>query len=286
MSAKILGIGKATPKHSISQREAAEFAKYLCQYSKKQAALVPLLYQKAHIEQRGFVLAESGKKKQGVDQSFFEPVDEINGLGPSTFKRMEKFQKEAPLLALQASREALRDSEIDPETIRHLVTVSCTGFAAPGFDITLIKELNLSPEVSRTNVGFMGCHGVFNGLRVASSLLKDPQEKVLLCSVELCSLHFSYESHPERIVANSLFADGAGAAVLGQGTEDDGSWKLERTGSNLFPDSEKMMTWLIGNNGFEMTLSSKVPTLITSHLKPWLASWLKKSGLTICPRSA
>ena len=38
---------------------------------------------------------------------------------------------------------------------------------APGFDIGLIQKLGLSPETSRTHVGFMGCHGAFNGLRVA-----------------------------------------------------------------------------------------------------------------------
>ena len=38
------------------------------------------------------------------------------------------------------------------------------------------------------------------------------------------------------------------------------------------------MTWKIGDHGFEMTLSSRVPELICGHLRPWLEGWLAKSG--------
>jgi predicted naringenin-chalcone synthase len=41
------------------------------------------------------------------------------------------------------------------------------------------------------------------------------------------------------------------------------------------------MTWRIGDHGFEMTLSPRVPHLIGHHLRPWLARWLKRHNLTI-----
>ena len=41
------------------------------------------------------------------------------------------------------------------------------------------------------------------------------------------------------------------------------------------------MTWNIGDHGFEMTLSTRVPGLIASHLRPWLADWLAQHGLGI-----
>ena len=50
------------------------------------------------------------------------------------------------------------------------------------------------------------------------------------------------------------------------------------TGSCLFPDSEDAMTWNIGDHGFEMTLSTRVPGLIAA-LRPWLAAWLAGQGL-------
>ena len=97
--------------------------------------------------------------------------------------------------------------------ISHLVTVSCSGFAAPGVDIGLIDRLGLSHGVTRTHVGFMGCHGALNGLRAGTALAEsDPGACVLLCCVELCSLHHQYTSDVQQIVANALFSDGAGAA--------------------------------------------------------------------------
>ena len=35
------------------------------------------------------------------------------------------------------------------------------------------------------------------------------------------------------------------------------------------------------SNGFEMTLSSRVPDLINEHLAPWMSKWLGEHGLTI-----
>ena len=56
--------------------------------------------------------------------------------------------------------------------LTHLVTVSCTGFVAPGIDLALIRALGLPPTVQRTHVGYMGCHGAFNGLRVARAFTR------------------------------------------------------------------------------------------------------------------
>jgi predicted naringenin-chalcone synthase len=41
------------------------------------------------------------------------------------------------------------------------------------------------------------------------------------------------------------------------------------------------MGWTVGDHGFEMTLSRRVPNLIASRLKPWLESWLAEGGLAL-----
>ena len=68
-------------------------------------------------------------------------------------------------------------------TFTHLVTVSCTGFHAPGPEVTLIDDLGLSPEVGRVSVGFMGCHGAFNGLRMADSIVRAEPAALVLVSI-------------------------------------------------------------------------------------------------------
>ena len=127
---------------------------------------------------------------------------------------MRVYAEHAGPLALAAARQALEQSRLRPDEVTHLVTVSCTGFAAPGVDQALIRGLSLPATVERTNVGFMGCHGALNGLRVANAFTgADASAVVLLCAVELTSVHYHYGWDPQKIVANAIFADGAAAVV-------------------------------------------------------------------------
>jgi predicted naringenin-chalcone synthase len=41
------------------------------------------------------------------------------------------------------------------------------------------------------------------------------------------------------------------------------------------------MTWAIGDHGFTMTLSPRVPSLIEEHLRPWTEAWLGRHGLSL-----
>ena len=69
----------------------------------------------------------------------------------------------------------------------------------------LIKALGLAATVQRTHVGFMGCHGALNALRVAEAYTAaDPAAAVLVCCVELCSLHYHYGSQADKLLANTV----------------------------------------------------------------------------------
>jgi predicted naringenin-chalcone synthase len=153
---------------------------------------------------------------------------------------------------------------------------------APGVDVAIIEGLGLPRTTQRTHVGFMGCHGALNGLRVARSFGDGSSGHVcLVCSVELCTLHFSYGWDPDMMVANALFADGA-AAVVGRSANGRGDeWRVGGTGTFLVPDSHDDMTWRIGDHGFRMTLSARVPELIESHLQEWVVRWLAQHGLEV-----
>ncbi len=282
MSLAILGMGKAQPVYSITQDAAAAFARALSCRTERQGKLLEKLYKKARIHKRGSVLLQA-QSEQGFSQDFFLPSRKSSGRGPTTQDRMERYAREAAPLALAASKQALRASHLPAAAISHLITVSCTGFAAPGVDIALINGLGLQRSVGRMQVGFMGCHGVINGLRIAAALGKaDPKARVLLCAVELCSLHFSYGWDPGKIVANSLFADGAAALVAApekKGNETD--WCVKATGSFIFPESQDAMSWQIGNYGFEMMLSPRVPTLIAEQLRPQVEKWLTSQRVSL-----
>jgi predicted naringenin-chalcone synthase len=271
MSMIIAGIGTALPPHRIAQADASEIAQqYSCE-TPAQQRLFHAMYRRAGVETRHSVVLNRSDGDLATRQSFFGTVE------PTTLDRMRKYEEHAGELALLASSRALEDAGVAAERITHLVTVSCTGFYAPSFDTSVIKGLNLPRGVARTHIGFMGCHGVLNGLRVASAYVEaDPAACPLVCAVELCSLHHQYGWNADKVVANALFADGA-AAVLGlasKGGDRSAAWKLVSNGSVLIDDSHDAMGWQIGNHGFEMTLSPRVPELICHHLRPWIESWL------------
>ena len=177
---------------------------------------------------------------------------------------------------------ALNESGTGPDEISHLVTVSCTGFNAPGVDVGLVERLELNRGVSRTHVGFMGCHGALNGIRVAAALGHAvPNSKVLLCCVELCSIHHQYAAAPQQIVANALFSDGAAALVGTIGGNSSHAWRLVEQSSCLLPGTSDLMAWRIGDNGFEMHLSPQVPSVIQKMLRAWLSDQLARQGMAI-----
>jgi prepilin-type processing-associated H-X9-DG protein len=130
----------------------------------------------------------------------------------------------------------------------------------------------------------MGCHGAINGMRAALGVTAaQPDAHVLLVATELCSLHFCFSWDPERLLGNALFADGSAAMVCraSKQNESDHEWQVAATGSCLIPDTRDAITWRIGDFGYEMSLSSEVPELINTHLRPWLQAWLNENNLSI-----
>jgi predicted naringenin-chalcone synthase len=286
MSLAILGVGTAVPLTKITQEESAGIARSLCCQTPEQQTWLPLMYDHTGIHTRYLVVGREvvddvlqGTRYSG---SLFLPSGREDDRGPTTAQRMRVYAVEAAPLALHAARQALLQSRLESSEISHLVTISCTGMQAPGVDYELIQGLGLAPTVQRTNVGFMGCHGAINGLRVAQAFLEaDPKARVLICAVELCMLHYFYGWDPQKVIANALFADGAAAVV---GVPDrwapNDAWRVTATCSCMIPDSRAAMSWTIGDHGFEMTVSKRVPGLIREHLRPWLESWLGQHGLS------
>lgn len=282
MDLSILGLGTAVPQYRMTQCEAAELAQQVCSSSGDQARAIKILYRRAGVEARHTVLPH----RTALD---WLNADDEGGvatciqLGPTTQERMQLYARHAGLLAVRAGAAALAAAGSPAAAITHLVTVSCTGFAAPGVDFELITQLGLPASVERVQVGFMGCHGSINGLRVARALAGcDPAAQVLLCAVEVCSVHYQLQWDAKKFVGNSIFADGA-AALVGRadGEPDPSAWRVAATGSRLLPDSSDAMSWTIGDHGFEMELSPRVPDLIRRHLRPWFEDWLARQGLTI-----
>ncbi len=285
MTLAILGLSTAVPPTILSRMDGQRIAQRINCRTTRQSVWLSHVYGGAGIDCRYFCLGgellRDALDGTDVTHSAFLPRGPDDDCGPTTGQRMQAYREQAPDLARRAAALALERSGLTGADITHLVTVSCTGFHAPGFDVALIRDLALGATTPRTHVGYMGCHGALNGLRVARAFADaEPGARVLLCAVELCSLHYHYGFDPQKLIANALFADGA-AALVGAAADADAPWRLVASGSCLIPDSEDSMGWTIGDHGFEMTLSKRVPSLIATHLRPWLSRWLAEQNLRL-----
>ncbi|HVA45725.1 MAG TPA: type III polyketide synthase [Pirellulales bacterium] len=286
MSLHLEAIGTAVPRHFIEQTDAVEVARDFCASSCVQPRVLARLYARSGVRTRHSVVLRESTNGAPANQSFYLPASGVDDLGPTTAERMRVYEEAASQLGVRAGADALAIAETAPREVTHLITVSCTGFHSPGVDVALVRELGLDAGVARTHVGFMGCHAALNALRVAKAFTDSrPEACVLVCAVELCSLHYQYGWDPDRLVSNALFADGAAAVVarssLGSKGGQPGGWQLISSASAIVPETEDAMRWHIRDHGFEMGLSARVPDLIRERLRPWLASWLADADLSI-----
>jgi len=191
---------------------------------------------------------------------------------PLVETRMKKYKEEALPLALHAIKNCFEGSSITPPEITHLITVSCTGMYAPGLDIDIINALQLSPQTARACLNFMGCNAAINALRMADAIARaETKANILIVCVELCTLHYQPSTSDDFILSNTLFSDGA-AAVLVSEEKANSLFEINQFYSALHAEGAADMCWNINAKGFEMVLSSYVPTLIKSGIEHLLKS--------------
>jgi predicted naringenin-chalcone synthase len=243
----------------------------------RQRRMVRALYRKSGIDERHSVITSFDQNLPG---DFLPLAADGVRRELSTAERNKIYTRESQRLAVDLARQAIANCpDLEPSEITHVVTVSCTGFCNPGPDYHIVNELGLSHATQRYNLGFMGCYAAFPGLRMAKQFCEaDPEAVVLVMCLELCTLHLQINGGEDSMLANSLFADGAAAAIVSTRTpqENQACYLLGEFHSSLIPSGKGDMAWTIGDLGFDIALSSYVPKIIGANIcdavRPVLAS--------------
>lgn len=193
---------------------------------------------------------------------------------PGTAERMRLYGELAPELALRA----IADLDADLSGVTHLIVASCTGFVAPGIDQILQRRLGLAPSVERLLVGYMGCYAAVVALRSARHIVRsEPGARVLVLTVELCSLHLHEMDAIEPMLAGLQFGDGAAAALV---SADPQGIALNQPFSATLPQSDELIRWDITDQGFVMQLSGEVPGRIAAALtEPEMRDFIVNGGV-------
>jgi alpha-pyrone synthase len=183
---------------------------------------------------------------------------------PTTEKRMELFEEFAPRL-LRCALDRLALNVEERSSIRHVIVTCCTGLFAPGLDFTAIEYLGLDPATERTMVGFMGCYAAINGLKLARHIVRsEPDASVLVINLELCSLHFQETQNLESVLSFLLFGDGCAVSLIRAG---DQGLAIDGFRAITIPGTRDLIRWSIGDAGFDMELSGRVPGELRSMLR-------------------
>src|SRR6185437_7102477 len=178
------------------------------------------------------------------------------GRFPSTAERMKLFERFAPLLATKAL-DNLQLSREERERIGHVIVTCCTGFYAPGLDFAIVDHLGLSPATERTMIGFMGCYAAINGLKQARHIVRsEPGESVLMVNLELCTLHLHETQDLGEVLSLLIFADGCAASLI---SSEPAGLAVDGFRAMQVEDTRDLITWRVGDLGFDMWLSGQVP---------------------------
>jgi predicted naringenin-chalcone synthase len=274
----LIDITTASPPFVVDQKTATEELKKRMAVTAVTGRMIDMASNHSGIDRRYFVIPDGDVK---AEKKFYSNT--AGYFSPDTKTRMVEYERWSKELTGNAVAEILTKNNIGATDVERLITISCTGFFAPGLDHYLIDRFKLPASVKRTNIGFMGCAASligFNTVLESMSQLRSTNGKTLLVSVELCSLHLQTEPTRDNILANMIFADGCAAALFDNSTSSSKGLDLLSTSSHLFANSAEYMGWKIGNSGFEMMLSSELPKIILNEAVPVLNNILAQHNLS------
>lgn len=274
---KIISIGTAVPHYRHEQTSILSFMEQIYAFSEADKRKLRFLYHKSNINTRYSVLPDYSRP---IGEWKFYPQSENLDPFPSLERRMECYNRHAAALSVDAIRECI-ECKIKKDDITHLITVSCTGMAAPGLDLQLLELMDLSKQLQRTSINFMGCYAAIHALKIADSICRvESSARVVIVCTELCTLHFQREATPDNITSSMLFGDGSAAVLVQPDDSSSKGLKLEGFYSEIIPKGKKDMAWELSSTGFLMTLSSYIPDLIEEDFASLVKRATAKSGLT------
>jgi predicted naringenin-chalcone synthase len=251
---RILAVGTANPPNRFTQAEALALAGYTDE------------------RRRGFFLNSGIEGRYlAIDRNGFRPTETVDEL-------QARYRKASVEIGCQALLRALAEAGRRPRDLDFLATTTCTGRLCPSLDAILIRELGLRSDLQRVHVGDTGCASAIVALQQAYNHLRAfPDHLAAVVAVEVSSASYYLDDDLETAVANAIFADGAGAAILacaGQGPEVVAHRTLIR------PEYLELMGFTFPA-GYQRILLSKDIRHIASEMMAELATGLLRDhGLT------
>jgi len=274
---KIISIGTAVPLYCHQQMDILHFMQNVYAFTDSDRRKVAFLYKHSGIKQRYSVVPDYSRS---INEWKFYPHSENLEPFPSLEHRMALYNKYAPALSVDAIRNCLNN--FNPQKITHLITVSCTGMSAPGLDLQITEQLQLSKNVFRTSVNFMGCYAAIHAMKLAKMICDTtPGANVVIVCTELCTIHFQKQFNLDNASSSLLFGDGSAAVLLSNQRGSAKALAIKSFYSEVSYKGRDDMSWQISNTGFLMKLSAYIPQLIQEDIHALVQNAMEESGLSL-----
>ncbi len=273
--ANIISIATAVPDYCHRQNDILQFMQQAFNLDATDKRKLSFLYHHSGIDKRYSVLKDFSLPPQQ-----WQFINIESNEYPMLDTRMKLYKQHALPLSIKAAQNCLNELD-EPVVITHIITVSCTGMSAPGLDLELVEALQLSPNIFRTSVNFMGCYAGIHALKLGKMICDtDAKANVLIVATELCTLHFQQEYTVDNAASSLLFADGSAAILMSNDKSKKPVATINHFHSHIATKGKPDMAWEISNKGFLMTLSGYIPQLIEEDISALVNDAVKQSNLS------
>ena len=208
------------------------------------------------------------------------PVEAVETDQDLLNRRYLKFSR---MIAARAVEKALVRAGCSPSAVGGLVVNSCTGYLCPGLTSYLVEDAGLPRDLQIADLMGMGCGGALPGLSVAGGMIRArPRKLVLSIAVEVCTATIFMGQDPGLIVSNSIFGDGASAAVLAA-EEGDGSMLLRFIDFeyNIAPEHRAELQYRTENHRLRNVLTTRVPAIGAAAIRQAAGRLMARHGLSL-----
>lgn len=267
----LAGVGCALPAHRYDQDALADGLR--------------ILWRDAGVERRLTRLHRSVQVRERHLALPMERYPDLADFGASN----DAFIEVGTALAADALTDAAAHAGLALADLDALFFTTVTGVATPTLDARLINRLGLPRHLRRFPFFGLGCVGGAAGVaRMADYLRGAPTHAAALVSVELCSLTLQHgDPSIANLIASGLFGDGAACVVATGADFRPRAAAAARapapvvidSKSAFYPDTERVMGWDVGADGFKIVLSAGVPDVVERHVAADVDAFLAEHDL-------
>ncbi len=194
----LVAIGQAVPKTRWRQSEVSDHLMKNPRVQGATAVLYKRFLSDPAIEGRHFSL-------DSLDSIYTETADQS----------IERFQLTAVKIGSDAVERCLEAAGTPADKIDGLIVTTCTGYLCPGLTSYIAQAVGLRADIYSLDMAGTGCGAALPAIRAAAQFLEaNPDKRILVASVEVCSAAFFWGDEVDLILSNAIFSDGAAACLM------------------------------------------------------------------------